>query len=116
MNTATAQQPAPLPSTAPSFADLASRCLWGICLNLKEHVITTHRELALLRRCAKLALEQPGQVIHVVSPQHTGHANYIVKTLMHFGVSCGQICVSPASRGDLAPGGVWLLVGNRQHD
>jgi hypothetical protein len=101
-------------TTGASFSDLASQCLWGICLNLKEHVVATHRELALLRRCAKLAMDEPQQVIHVVSPDDTGRANYIVKTLMHFGVSCGQIKVSPAAQTDPVPNSVWLLVGNRQ--
>lgn len=109
MSTATA---ADTPVT--SFSDLAGQCLWGICLNLKDHVIATHRELALLRRCAKVAMDEPDQVIHVISPEDTGRANYIVKTLMHFGVSCGQIAVSPAARTDPVPNGVWLLVGNRQ--
>ena len=113
MNSATALDKNTLNET--TFSDLAGKALWGICLNLKEHIIATHQELALLRRCAKLACERPEQVIHVVSPGNTGHASYIVKTLMHFGVSCGQITVSPSSQKDLVPNGIWLLVGKRQH-
>lgn len=96
-----------------SFSELAGNALWGICLTLKEHVIATHQDLALLRRCAKLACESPDQMIHVVAPSQTGRTHYIVQTLMHFGVSCGQIAVRTASRNHPVPAGVWLLVGRR---
>ena len=98
----------------PGFSHLAKHALWGICLNIKEHVIATHQELAILRRCATVACEKPGQVIHVVAADKPKQTNFIVKTLIHFGVSCGQISVSPASIDESAPQGIWLFVENRQ--
>ncbi|WP_455200374.1 hypothetical protein [Kaarinaea lacus] len=98
----------PIPATY--FPHLAKRALWGICLNIKEHVIATHQELAILRRCATVACEKPNQVIHVVSANKTKHTSFIVKTLIHFGVSCGQISVRPALENESTPNGIWLFV------
>ena len=97
-----------------NFSHLAKSALWGICLNIKEHVIATHQELAILRRCATVACEKPNQVIHVVSADKTKHTNFIVKTLIHFGVSCGQISVRPAAPNESTPNGIWLFVEGRQ--
>ena len=96
-----------------SFSQLAKSALWGICLNLKEHVIATHQELAILRRCATLACDKPNQVIHVVAADKTKHTTFIVRTLMHFGVSCGQINVRSSSQDKLAPEGIWIFVEKR---
>ncbi|WP_455208706.1 hypothetical protein [Kaarinaea lacus] len=101
-----------LPAT--SFSQLAKNALWGFCLNIKEHVIATHQELAILRRCATLACDKPNQVIHVVSGDRTKHTKFIVNTLMHFGVSCGQINVRSGLQNEAAPDGIWLFVENRQ--
>ncbi len=102
----------PVPVTG--FSHLARNALWGMCLNIKEHVIATHQELAILRRCATVACEKPDQVIHVLSANKSKHTNYIVKTLIHFGVSCGQINVSAVGINELTPKGIWLFVENRQ--
>lgn len=96
-----------------SFSHLAKSALWGICLNIKEHVIATHQELAILRRCATLACDEPNQVIHVVANDKTKHTTFIVNTLMHFGVSCGQINVRSSLQDELAPKGIWLFVEKR---
>ena len=101
-------------TTKRSFSELARLALWGICLNLKEKVVATHSELAILRRCAELVNDKPNQVIHVISPLKTQHTNFIVKTLMHFGVSCGQISVNSTDNNSSDPEGVWLFVENRQ--
>ena len=99
---------------AVNFSHLAKSALWGICLNIKEHVIATHQELAILRRCATVACEKPNQVIHVIAANKTKHTNYIVKTLIHFGVSCGQISVQPAAQNEPTPNGIWLFVEGQQ--
>ena len=103
-----------LPASSASFSHLAKSALWGICLNIKDHVIATHQELAILRRCATVACEKPNQVIHVVSANKTKHTNFIVKTLIHFGVSCGQISVRPTMQNEPAPDGIWLFVEGQQ--
>ena len=95
-----------------SFSELAKKALWGIGLNVREQVVATHRELAILRRCAKLVNNEPGQVIHLISPLKTQQTNYIVKTLMHFGVSCGQINVTASASDGSDPEGVWLFVAD----
>jgi len=102
----------PLSSTG--FSHLAKSALWGICLNIKEHIIATHQELAILRRCATLACDEPNQVVHVVANDKTKHTTFIVNTLMHFGVSCGQINVRSSLQDELAPNGIWLFVEKRQ--
>ena len=101
-------------TSALNFSQLAKNALWGICLNITEHVIATHQELAILRRCATIACEKPNQVIHVISGDKTKHTNFIVKTLIHFGVSCGQISVRPALQNEPAPKGIWLFVEGQQ--
>ena len=102
------------PAPAANFSHLAKSALWGICLNIKEHVIATHQELAILRHCATVACEKPNQIIHVVSADKTKHTNFIVKTLIHFGVSCGQISVRPALQNETPPNGIWLFVEGQQ--
>jgi hypothetical protein len=99
--------------SAAGFPQLAKSALWGCCLNMKEHVIATHQELAILRRCATLACGEPDQIIHVISRDKSSHTKFIVNTLMHFGVSCGQIMVRSALRNETAPEGIWLFVANR---
>ncbi|MCI0508290.1 MAG: hypothetical protein L0Z73_19615 [Gammaproteobacteria bacterium] len=99
---------------AAGFSQLAKSALWGCCLTVKEHVIATHQELAILRRCATLACGEPDQIIHVVSRAKSNHTKFIVNTLMHFGVSCGQIMVRSALRNETAPEGIWLFVANRR--
>ena len=112
MNYATTAGHAPFLSQR-SFSELATMALWGICLNPKKQVVATHRELAVLRRCATLVTDAPDQVIHVVSPSTSRRTDFIVNTLMHFGVSCGQINVSSTDT-EHNPDGVWLFVENRR--
>lgn len=96
-----------------NFSDLANMALWGVCLTFKRKVVATHYELAILRRCAKLVNSKPGQLVHVISPSQTPHTDYIVTTLMHFGVSCGQIDVRTTRGTENDPQGIWLLVGKQ---
>jgi len=96
-----------------TFSTLAKKSVYGICLNIKKHVIATHRELAILRRCAKSLRAEPRQVVHIIAPEQQKQARFIANTLMHFGVSCGQIITNCSQQNSLAPKGVWLLVADK---
>lgn len=100
-------QPAKKIST---FQEFARRANYGVCLNLQDHVIATHREFAILRQCANTLSEKPGQVIHIFSPGNMARTKYLVKTLMHLGVSCSQINVDLLNYNENTPNGMWLLI------
>ena len=102
------------PLATTSFSQLTENALWGFCLNIQEHVIATHQELAILRHCATIACDEPDTVIHVIAVDKSKHTRFIVKTLMHFGVSCGRINVRSALQDEVAPEGIWLFVEKRQ--
>lgn len=92
------------------FGDLIKNVLFGFCLNIKEHVLTTHRELAILRRCSEVLRAEPKRKLLILSPAHQVKTNFIVKTLLHLGVSCGQIEVNHTGSSAAVPDGIWLLV------
>lgn len=96
-------------STA-SFSELTQQATWGTRLNTSKQVIATHQELAILRKCASQALQTPNHVIHVISSRNQQRISYLVKTLMHLGISCGNIIVSGTSEVDDNPNGVWIFV------
>jgi hypothetical protein len=93
------------------FSILLKNALFGFCLNIKEHVLATHKELAILRQCSKLLHEAPGRRLCIVSSTKKSQTNFIVNTLLHLGVSCGQIEVNQTVHKSMAPDGVWLLIG-----
>ncbi|HEY5603592.1 MAG TPA: hypothetical protein VIM41_10835 [Gammaproteobacteria bacterium] len=101
-------------SPSASVSRLAKSALWGFCLNSNEHIVATHQELAVLRRCATLACSKPGQIVHVIARGKAQHTQFIVNTLRHFGVSCGQIQVRAAAQNEITADGIWLFVENRQ--
>lgn len=85
-------------------------CVYGICLRLKQHVLATHQELRAMRRCAELSREQSSRIIYVVAAANKQKTNFIVNTLQHLGVSCGQIRVSPLGVTSNNAQDVWLFV------
>jgi hypothetical protein len=97
-----------------AFKGLFRSCIYGICLRLKQHVLATHQELGVLRDCADMMREQPPRFIHVVSSGNKQKTQFIVNTLMHLGVSCGQIKVNAS---ETAAGGgqdIWIFVTENQ--
>jgi len=96
-------------STA-SFSELTQNAVWGAQLNMGNQVVATHHELAMMRQCAAHALNKPEHVVHVISSYTQQQIYYLVKTLMHFGISCGQIIVRRPGDDDDCPEGVWLFV------
>lgn len=103
-------------STA-SFSELTQHAVWGAQLNMNsQEVVATHQELAMLRQCAAHALNKQNHVVHVISSHTQQQIYYLVKTLMHFGISCGQIIVRKSADDDNCPDGVWLFVENINMD
>jgi hypothetical protein len=96
--------------SATNFSELTQQAIWGTRLNTSSHVVATHHELAMLRQCASKAAQTPNHVIHVISSRNQQRINYVVRTLMHFGISCGKIIVSGISEADDNPNGVWIFV------
>lgn len=93
-----------------SFSELTQQAVWGTHLNTSNQVIATHQELAMLRQCASQALQTPNHVVHVISSRNQQRTNYLVKTLIHLGISCGNIIVSGTTEMDDNPNGVWIFV------
>jgi len=92
---------------------LLSNSVYGICLTLKRHVLATHRELSVLRRCAELLRDQSQRIIQVVAASNPQKADFIVSTLQHLGVSCGQIEIRAVVEAEEDEQNVWLFVTER---
>jgi hypothetical protein len=97
----------------PKVGELFKDCVYGICLNVKDHILATHRELALLRRCSDYLRDNPGRVVHIVAEEKKKHTNFIINTLLHLGVSCGQIDVAKGADVKGLPEGICLYVANQ---
>lgn len=96
-------------STA-SFSELTQHAIWGAQLNMGNQVVATHQELAMLRQCAAHAPNRHDHVVHVISSYTQKQIYYLVKTLLHFGISCGQIIVRRPGEDNDYPDGLWLFV------
>lgn len=92
------------------FKGMVRDSVYGICLKLKRHVLATHRELSILRRCAEMLRDKTPRSIHVVATANQQKTNFIVNTLLHLGVSCGQIKVSAVGASADGAQDVWLFV------
>ncbi|KPJ90352.1 MAG: hypothetical protein AMJ53_13805 [Gammaproteobacteria bacterium SG8_11] len=92
------------------FKGLFRDSVYGICLKLKRHVLATHQELSILRRCAEMLQGQSRGIIHVVYTANKQKTNFIVNTLLHLGVSCGQIKVSSVGTAEHDAENIWLFV------
>lgn len=95
------------------FRTFAKQYRYGVYLNLQKHVCVTHRELAILRRYAELVRTMPNLVIHVYAAANRKKGNFIVDSLIHLGVSIGQVCMKPTDPDEPQLTGVWLLVAQR---
>lgn len=92
------------------FKGLFRSCIYGICLRLKRHVLATHQELSILRSCAEMIRDKSPRFIHVVAHANKQKTKFIVNTLMHLGVSCGQIKISTAASDIDEEQEVWIFV------
>lgn len=89
--------------------------VFGICINVQDPVVATHREIAILRRCSEFLLDKPHRMVSIVSLQKNKRSDFIHKTLLHLGVSCGQIAVDNTLPITTNKQDIWLLVSNRKN-
>jgi hypothetical protein len=92
---------------------LLRESVYGICLKLKRHVLATHQELKTLRRCAEMLKDQSQRIVHVVAAAGQQKTDFIVNTLQHLGVSCGQIRISAVGPAADESHNIWLFVTER---
>ena len=81
-----------------------------IYLTIKDKVLITHTELTLLCRCAQLLRSKPQGMLYISASSSKKHLDYIRKTLIHFGVSCGQINITIDKQSHSLQQGIWLKV------
>ena len=112
VHTPLAKQPTPV-RLRDLFRTFAKQYRYGVYLNLQKNVCVTHRELAILRRYAELVSAMPNLVIHVYAAANRKKGNFIVDSLIHLGVSIGQVSIKPTDPDEPLLTGVWLLVAQR---
>lgn len=95
------------------FSELLKTAIYGFCFSLKEQVLATHREIAELRHCSEFLHNEPNRVVHIVAPSKHKQGDFIEKTLMHLGVSCGQIKLNTDESKTDSKQDIWLLVADR---
>ncbi|WP_455204881.1 hypothetical protein [Kaarinaea lacus] len=83
--------------------------IYAIGLNIKEQVLATHKELKILRRCAKILQEKPNASVQIVCNKQNHKSQFLAKTFIHLGVSCGKISVKESAPLS-ASNGMWLLI------
>ena len=66
-------------------------CLERFSFPSSTKIFTTSDELTLLRRCADSIKDQPNRSLKIVAQDCNNKIAFITKTLIHLGVSCGQI-------------------------
>lgn len=78
-------------------------------IKVKDKVLATHRDLQTLRYCSNMLKSKPNGKIIIIGPSLKKHTRFMISTLRHLGVSCGQIVNSNTYLPGTAKG-VWLLV------
>ena len=81
----------------PSPASTQPVCAIKLCLQAQSNTLVTHEDLALLRRCANALQMSPNRIVNVVAESDNTRARYVIKTLLHLGVSIGQITLNSDS-------------------
>ncbi len=72
---------------------MVNKCLYKTNFETKDNILATYRDLVNLRQCSEYLCGKENRVVRIVSPENKKHTDFIVKTLLHLGVSCGQIAV-----------------------
>ncbi len=60
-------------------------------ISAEAGVLVNQYDLEILYACAKKIVATPGQTIELVNSGSEVKNRYLMMTLIHFGVSCGQI-------------------------
>lgn len=66
-------------------------CISKIIFPSSKHTLTNQDELALLRQCANSIKDHPQRSLKIIARGYQQKIAFIYKTLIHLGVSCGQI-------------------------
>lgn len=96
-----------------SFKRIVRNCVYKIGIKIEEHILVTHNELAALRNCSRVISADPNRFVYVVAPAEKKQTNFIIRTLMHLGVSCGQISFIPSKPRSDRGEEILLYVANR---
>ena len=87
---------------------------YSVYIRVKENVLATHRELAMLRHCSDLLSREPSRMIHIVADGLHKHSDFYRNTLIHQGVADAQISVNCGTWGkDSKLEGIWLFVAGK---
>ena len=97
-------------SMVEGFSGLLKRAVYGVVINIKQQVLTTHNELLELRRCSRILKTRPNHIIHIISPRGSAHSSFYEKALIHLGVPSVQIRPTFATADEAVPEGLWLVV------
>ena len=60
-------------------------------LSSQNNTLFTHTDISLLRKCVNVLSLAPNRYINVVGPNNDPRTRFVIKTLLHLGVSVGQI-------------------------
>jgi hypothetical protein len=95
-----------------TLASILKNCAYKVGIKLRKHILATHKELEILRSCSRLINLESNHKVYIVAPAGNKQTDFIIKTLMHFGVSCGRISVVPSVPGLQDSRTIYLLVGS----
>jgi hypothetical protein len=95
-----------------TLASMLKNCAYKVGIKLRRHILATHKELEILRSCSRLINSGSNHKVYIVAPAGNKQTDFITKTLIHFGVSCGRISVVSSGPGLQNSGTIYLLVGN----
>lgn len=77
--------------TALALQQLKSKAFYNVALGIKDNVLVTHEQLFELRQCVDQAIARKNYQLYIVAQRQLPQVKFLVKTLIHLGISCGQI-------------------------
>jgi len=80
-----------LTGTELSWEQIKKNALMSVALGRQENVLVTHEHLRKLRQCAEKIQEDNTRKLYIAGQRHNPQVKFLIKTLIHLGVSCGQI-------------------------
>jgi len=63
----------------------------NVVLGMQENVLVTHEHLRKLRECAEQLQGSESNKLYIVAQRNNPQVKFLIKTLIHLGVSCGKI-------------------------
>lgn len=94
------KNPQSLAQSRDSWEQMKKNALAHVVLGTQENVLVTHEHLKQLRVCAEQMQQAGDEKLYIMGSRNNPQVKFLVKTLIHLGVSCGQIhCLfEPQSR------------------